>query len=88
MVPENDQNLTIELNRINAEIAALIPFEYAPGIKIKIEPILGSADGKTENKKKGNDSQKQCPKCGKLPKDYKGLPQVRPLKNLLKYIPT
>ena len=66
-----------EINRLEAEVSGLVPFELDPedpelqGIVVRVEPIFGFADQKAENEKKKNKSQKQCPKCGLLPKDYK-----------------
>ena len=81
MTAENDETLDIELNRLQTEVDTLVPFNLAPndpefeGIMVKIEPIFGLADNKAENAKFGNTSQWRCPKCGKLPREFKACKQ-------------
>ena len=71
--------------RIISAKNALVPFEYAPGILVKIEPILSQIDQKTENAYaklrsqhlpiRHTGSQHRCPKCFRLPWEYKGKDQ-------------
>ena len=73
-------NLEVELIRIISEKDNLKPFEYAPGILVKIEPILSQIDQKTENAYsklrsqhlpiRHTGSQHRCPKCFRLPWEY------------------
>lgn len=73
MVVENNETATIEINRIKAEVSNLLPFEPAglPGVKVKAEVFFGLCDQKCELCKNGIDSTHRCPKCGKLPREYK-----------------
>ena len=46
MVPETSENSMAEINRIKAEAENLEPFEYPPGVIVKIEPTFALADQK------------------------------------------
>ena len=74
MKPE-DEILKEEIARLEHEVEALVPFEWAPGIIVRVEPIFSQVDQKAENCKEGNTSQKKCPKCHLLPRQYKSNPQ-------------
>ena len=64
-----------EIARLQDEVRNLVPFEWAPGVIVRVEPIFSQVDQKAENAKEKNTSQKKCPKCHLLPRQYKSNPQ-------------
>ena len=70
-----------EIARLTAEKDVLIqnPYTFRPGIRFHFKPILCLCDGKVENAKVGNTSQQRCPKCGKLPWEYKLVVEQDPM---------
>ena len=69
-VKEDKDTANEEISRLKTESKNLVPFEWAPGIKIFFQGFFSMNDNKIENFKWGNSCARDCCFCGAKPAEF------------------